>query len=227
MSERRIKTEIGTLIVPASIRFVSYFDSVGALPAFSEAEIKAEPMMFSADPGFARSRGGPITRAFLDRLPWEPTIIDSRVHMLMPGWFPCIPGWHLDDVPRTRADGQPDHVSPAYESVHLASVVGDSSLTRFACGTFNLLDVPEGRGVVYGEWHREIERLLRHGQVREETITPGAIIEFDWQAFHRGSAATKNGWRFFIRASRNTTRPAHNEVRTQVQVYLSALEAGW
>lgn len=26
--------------------------------------------------------------------------VDAKVHMLMPGQFPCIPGWHRDGVPR-------------------------------------------------------------------------------------------------------------------------------
>ncbi len=25
---------------------------------------------------------------------------DIKVHMLMPGHYPCIPGWHVDNVPR-------------------------------------------------------------------------------------------------------------------------------
>lgn len=31
---------------------------------------------------------------------------DVKVHMLMPGQYPCIPNWHRDFVP--RVDGQPD-----------------------------------------------------------------------------------------------------------------------
>ena len=27
-------------------------------------------------------------------------VVDVKVHMLMPGAYPCIPGWHLDFVPR-------------------------------------------------------------------------------------------------------------------------------
>lgn len=32
---------------------------------------------------------------------------DVKVHMLMPGQYPCIPGWHVDMVPR-GADGKQD-----------------------------------------------------------------------------------------------------------------------
>jgi len=33
-------------------------------------------------------------------------IIDVKVHMLMPGQYPCIPGWHLDMVPRDKDNNQ-------------------------------------------------------------------------------------------------------------------------
>ena len=32
-------------------------------------------------------------------------VVDAKVHMLMPGQFPCIPNWHGDAIPRD-ADGQ-------------------------------------------------------------------------------------------------------------------------
>src|ERR1700749_4013133 len=66
--------------------------------------LKNEPMFFNSDLNFAYEAGGPATRSFIDALPdgWkaEPAVIDTRVHMLMPGWFPAIPGFHHDDVPR-------------------------------------------------------------------------------------------------------------------------------
>src|SRR3546814_568198 len=31
---------------------------------------------------------------------WE---LDIKVHMLMPGQFPCIPNWHCDNVPRDES----------------------------------------------------------------------------------------------------------------------------
>ena len=54
--------------------------------------------------------------------------------------------------------------------------------------------------------------------------------------WHRGTPAVANGWRFFIRASRyyNASgepiarrNPRTNELRRQVQVYMSAENAGW
>jgi len=33
-------------------------------------------------------------------LPMDEYVVDVKVHMLMPGEFPCIPNWHMDFVPR-------------------------------------------------------------------------------------------------------------------------------
>jgi len=33
-------------------------------------------------------------------------VFDVKVHMLMPGQFPCIPNWHFDNVPRRKGRQQ-------------------------------------------------------------------------------------------------------------------------
>lgn len=30
-------------------------------------------------------------------------VIDIKVHMLMPGQYPCVPGWHCDFIPRDES----------------------------------------------------------------------------------------------------------------------------
>lgn len=203
----------------------------GEIPhQFDVDTIKNEPMFFSCDQAYALEHGGPITKAFFGALPpdWkeDDIVFDSRVHMLMPGWFPCIPGWHLDDVPRTRPDGQPDHVHPMYKSEHICAIVGDASKTQFALGDCELDEPGEGH-IIYGEWHPEIDRLIRRAELKEFDITPGVLYAFDWQSIHRGTAATKNGWRWFGRISRKTERKVFNEIRRQTQVYLSEPNGGW
>ncbi len=188
-------------------------------------------MLFSADINYALDNGGPITQAFLQGLKGLPTtaIIDSRVHMLMPGWYPCIPGWHLDDVPRTRPDGQPDHSHPAYKSFNVMALAGDSSVTEFIEGELNLQDVGLHEGAVYGQWNARINTMLAEPDCRIaiRQVPQNAVVRFDYGAFHRGVPATKNGWRFFIRANFNTAREIKNEIRRQVQVYLPVPEIGW
>jgi hypothetical protein len=217
---------------PTRLRFHSDFKVVNRMPVpFNREEVEREPMLFQADADFAFKNGGPITRDFLNRLPArfqnEPLIIDSRVHMLMPGWYPCIPGWHLDDIPRSRPDGQPDHVNPEYVAEHAMMITSDVSQTAFAVGDFTLEDLPIGGGVIYGEWHKNLDQLIADRKVFVKLAQPYDIIIFNNESFHRGSAATKDGWRFFIRATRGAKRPPTNKVRRQVQTYLSAVDGGW
>jgi hypothetical protein len=213
----------------------------GMLPDFDPLTIEQEPQFFGADLDFATDHGGPITEAFLRLLPqsWfdDGAILDSRVHMLMAGWLPCIPGWHLDDIPRTRQDGQPDHANPIYRAEHVLALVGDCSKTRFLVGELQLQDVADGQlgpgGVcpetsIYGKWHEDIEFALEmSASLKEESAPERRLIQFNDQAFHRGVAATHAGWRWFARVTRGSDRKPLNKIRTQTQVYLPAPNAGW
>jgi hypothetical protein len=189
--------------------------------------LKDEPMLFSASVEFAMEHGGPLTKAFLssfeDEALAEAWVIDTKVHMLMPGWWPCIPGWHHDDVVRSREDGQPNYEDPRWEEpVHRLVVVdnGTDSHTEFLTEPIQL-EIP-AEGVIYREWDAIIG-----DRRRIKRVEPGVVYEFGTSDFHRGVPAKGNGWRFFARASRNTTRTFLNEIRSQTQVYLSYPEAGW
>lgn len=200
---------------------------------FSESVVKEEPMFYNASMEFALEKGGPITRAFVGALPYEwlgpDAVLDSRVHMLMPGWYPCIPGFHHDDVARTRSDGQPDYAEMPYRSEHVMGLVnGEVCPTVFALGRHELPEVPLGK-VVYREWHPLVERQLAAGTLERWEAPSGRVIAFDWQSMHAGQRAVANGWRWFCRVSRKTdrTRRITNEVRRQVQVYMEAPNDGW
>lgn len=207
---------------------------------FTENTVKNEPMLFNCDLPHAKALGGPITNAVLAHLPegWkaQELVIDSRVHMLMKGWYPCIPGWHHDDVPRTRADGQPDYLNQKrYRSQHIVYLYnGDICPTAFAhgIGTFH---VPE-TGVIYKQWHKDVERAIQDGKLKKTTIPSGFLVKFNDETWHTGTRAIKNGWRFFIRISRYFNsdgepiargNPRTNELRRQVQVYLDDPNEGW
>lgn len=201
---------------------------------YSEEQIKKEPMLFSCDFDFAMAYGGPITREFLTILffkerAWKRKdfVFDSRSHMLMPGFWPCIPGWHHDDVPRDRSDGQPDYYSPQYKAKHcMALVNGDVAPTDFALGYGEFQEIPVGQKY-YKEWHPHVERMIKDKTLYHFKAPSNKLIYFDWNTWHKGSKAVKAGWRWFGRASINTNRPIKNEIRTQVQVYVDLEEQGW
>lgn len=212
------------------------------LGARTQHAIKNEPMLFNCDHHHAHLSGGPITRDFLGLLPedWRnsdvPLVIDSRSHMLMPGWYPCIPGWHHDDVPRTRVDGQPNYGPGQPRSRHIIALVGGEICpTEFALGLASFVEPAIGR-TIYEDWHPQVDALVRNGALTSFHAPSNQLIEFDDRTWHRGTAAVGNGWRFFIRASRyfdptgaviERGNERTNEVRKQAQVYMSALEAGW
>lgn len=199
------------------------------LPA-PQDEVKKEPMLHRSDWKFAYENGGELTRRFLDSIPEEwhqsPILIDSRVHMLMPGMFPCIPGWHHDDVPRSRSDGQPNYDSPEYRSEHVMALYGDCSLTEFAIGDCEIEIPPVGRKV-YKELSPVIEKMCIEGKLERVVAPECAMIYFDWQTWHKGAPTTKHGFRFFIRATRNSGLPAKNEMRYNANVYMPVLDEGW
>lgn len=225
------------------LKFASTFQVIDQLQPWSDSVIKNEPMLFSASLDYARTHGGPITHDFITKTVRRINdqiigyfVIDSRVSMLMPGWYPCIPGWHLDDVPRTRIDGQPDHTNPQYKAKHVMGIVGGCSLTQFINDPVSLHDVAvnhlEAGESIYGRWNKMINYRINNPTTSTDSYTPQQIqdrdiVAFDWQSFHRGMPATANGWRFFIRLSYNTGRKIVNEIRRQTQIYLPAHEAGW
>lgn len=199
---------------------------------WSQEVIKNEPMLFNCDLDSAYKLGGPITREFLFNLPndWHKCnpVIDSRVHMLMPKWYPCIPGFHHDDVPRSQEKhGQPDYDNMTYKSEHLMGLVnGDICPTQFLLGDFEMPAVDTSKDVIYRAWDEIISGVEDKNIIDAPS---GKYIQFDWQSFHAGSKANAGGWRWFIRLSRNTDRQqnATNEIRRQSQVYLEYPTMGW
>lgn len=216
-------------------------DFGGFASDISNEAIKKEPMFFNCDLEFAYKQGGLITRSFIDALPhdWkqERVVFDSRGHMLMPGWYPAIPGWHHDDVPRAEIPtgqhfitaGQPDYDNPRYLSQHVMGLVNaDVSPTHFAIGHCPMSAVPEGE-LIYRKWNDEVDQLLKDSVVKIFSAKDRRLYFFDWETFHTGTKAVSDGWRWFGRVSRYTDRvnKITNEIRTNAQVYLEFPMEGW
>lgn len=206
----------------------------------SNESVKTEPMFFNSDYQFAFENGREITKAFLLALPddWKKDVVfDSRVHMLMPGWYPAIPGYHHDDVPRPSVPvgqhfitaGQPDYDNPRYKAEHIMALVNTEICpTKFVLGECKMPPIPDGE-LIYRKWHEVLIKLIEEKKVQIIDAPDKQLIYFDWQCFHTGDKAVKNGWRWFGRISRNTDRVKNitNEIRKQVQVYLEFPMEGW
>lgn len=98
--------------------------------------------------------GGDLTRAAIGAMNLQNKhkyiVVDTKVHMLMPGFCPAIPGWHTDGVPRGEkgnsvSAGLPD-ISLQEEAkshkFHLL-VTGKGCLTEFVSENNIQIDVPD------------------------------------------------------------------------------------
>lgn len=207
------------------------FTSV-CLEKFSNDQIKNEEMFFNSDLNFAYEKGGPITRDFINKLPsWIKNVnpvLDSRVHMLMKGWFPAIPGFHHDDIPRTTASGQPNYENPEYSAKHLMALQNaEICPTEFVVGSLEL-EIPK-EGIIYKQWHKEIVKKLEREELRVVKVPDRCFVYFGPEDFHQSTRAVSSGWRWFVRISWDTDRQNKitNEIRRNCQVYLENPMEGW
>jgi len=193
----------------------------------SEETVRATPQLFWASEDFARQHGGAVVRDLLDVLPPPRTgywyIVDSKVHMLKPGWYPGIPGWHLDFAPGWETHINWNMIDP-YER-HWCLVSHDVSLTEYLSDPIRL-NVPDVRQL-NGYLSRQVAALGE--TVRMERVRPMVVYEFGQMDLHRVKPALGAGWRLFVRVSQTKLRKPLNEIRTQQQVYILAEDQhnGW
>ena len=210
--------------------------------------IQQEPMLFGAEAKFADKQGGPLTDLALlalENIGVDRTdlLVDTRSHMLKPGWFPAIPGWHCDEVPRGK-DGQPDiDLIPGCledRPKHFLIVLdaGTCAMTHFLSKDFD--DDPAAvirsacsgdlsntykTDTVWGRCDKHIRAWAFPDEI--EPALSGHLYEFDQFDFHTATSAKLDGWRWFFRATTKSKRPVANEIRRQVQVYLGNENGGW
>lgn len=122
---------------------------------FQEKDIRETPMLYRATMQFASEQHSPIVNDFLricmldnQSHGFRYCSLDTRVSMLMPGWFPCIPGWHCDDFYRPDGHPAPSLAAEQCPMVHYMAVLGDCSLTEFLSTPVSL---PSERVVVLVE----------------------------------------------------------------------------
>lgn len=151
-------------------------------------------------------------------------VLDTRLHRLMPGQFPAIPGWHCDDVPRRTYESQPcfeliDH-RVKHWTVTLASDPCGVSCTEFVAEEVTI-DIDDSRPT----W-RQVHDFVEREKPRTYSLPPGSVCEFKTLAIHRATPATMRGWRWWSRVSWRANRPS-NIVNTAEQVYILSEANGW
>ena len=195
-------------------------DKIDALPLASV--LRKERQFYQSSMEFVWDNGGPIAKEFIDKLPFlahDNVLVDVRVHSLQAGYYPAIPGYHLDWLPRTNKGADPIvSTIPDYE--HVVLIVAESSLTEFVADA-TMIALPDTKAFEHAN------RQIKESKVKTEHVTSGDMVLFTSRDWHRPSPALGNEWRLLIRASRIDHKKPVNRIVEQSQVYIPIEEASW
>ncbi|WP_079516574.1 hypothetical protein [Rossellomorea marisflavi] len=214
----------------------------GTIAQPSEELVKNTLGLHNASLEDALKYGGELTREAIGamRLGFDKKyiVVDTKIHMLIPGMCPAIPGWHTDGVPRgvsldPTAKEMPNiHAQEQLDSprFHLL-VTGESCLTSFIRERDVDLEVPaEPSTSLYRTLSSQVDFRLKTGEISEYSIPSCTAAEWDWWTLHSGKAATKHEWRFLIRVTESDHQAPKTNlrdiIRTQQQGYMP-MEFGW
>jgi hypothetical protein len=186
--------------------------------------------------------GGELTRAALSAMDLtfskKYILVDTKVHMLMPGMCPAIPGWHTDGVPRGEAlipegKGNPDIYAQEQMDApvfHLL-VTGTSCLTSFLKDRdVNLMvpDVPDRK--LYSMVTQQVREKVASGELQTYEAPSCTPVKWDWWEIHTGIPAKHHEWRFLIRVTETDLQQPKTDlreiIRTQQQCYMP-MNFGW
>lgn len=199
--------------------------------------IKNTASLWNASLEDALKYGGELTKSAIGamnlRMDKKFVLVDTKVHMLVPGFYPAIPSWHTDGVPRgaeLKPDSKGDPDIQAQEIMnpsrfHLL-VTGEGCLTEFADEAV-FLDVPNEPST---QLYKMVNEQMKTLDLKIKPIPTCTVLEWDWWNLHRGIQAKKHEWRFLIRVTETDhvepQKDLRQIIRTQQQVYVPE-SFGW
>lgn len=178
--------------------------------------------------------GGELTRAAIGAMELRHDrkyiVVDTKVHMLMPGFYAAIPGWHTDGVPRGRnwnplskedprldvqeAIDRCERGDPYAATVHAELAEPEPWVRRptryhmLVTGDGCLTEFVDGTVALEPTpaWagpglYADMNRQVEVLRPPTMLVPSCRVVEFDWWDIHRGTAATMHEWRFFIRVA--------------------------
>lgn len=202
----------------------------------SGSEIKNTFGLWNASIDDAVRYGGEITRLAIKamnlRFDRKNIVVDSKIHMLIPGMSPAIPGWHTDGAPRDNAKnpqgtGLPDTFAQENDlrpnRYHLL-VTGVGCLTSFIdVLNFEVPIPPTPTYDVYEIMSAYVHDAVKKNPAITKQVPSATVVEFDWWNIHSGVIATSKEWRFLIRVCESDyyepQKDLREVIRMQSQVY--------
>lgn len=175
--------------------------------------------------------GGELTRAALQVVELTNTrryvVVDVKVHMLMPGMLPAIPGWHTDGVPRPTKDHPDLRLQEGKNpTLYHMLVTGEGCLTEFITEPIEL-EIPDKPT---SDLYKVIDAQLGDNPSNVIGAKSCQMVSWGWWTLHRGVPAKIHEWRYLIRIAETDTLPPLTDLRevlrTQQQVYVP-LNYGW
>lgn len=183
--------------------------------------------------------GGDFTREVLSTVPLvgdrKNIIVDTKIHMLMPGMFPSIAEIHTDGVPRDESfrpsgKGKPNiwlqnQVEARKVRYHLL-VTGNGCLTDFIPDPLELELPAEPTTDLY----KIISSDPKVKSAPRIKVPSCQWVSWDWFSLHEAVAASVHEWRFLVRVCETDYQEPNKDLRDilrQTQnVYLPA-NFGW
>lgn len=160
--------------------------------------------------------------------------IDVKVHMLMPGQFPCIPNWHCDNVPRD------ENGSCQYRKAEECVISNEPPMYLWVSGTpctrFLARPINTGNGhtpashVELASFIQKLDSEPHSNNVVTTLIKPQTFYAMDRLTPHQGTASAEHCWRVFLRLTHKSClpdRPKTTVLRRHSQVYLDSATFGW
>ncbi|MCA9557641.1 MAG: hypothetical protein KC583_03655 [Myxococcales bacterium] len=179
--------------------------------------LTAETPLFAADARYARHRGGPLTRAFVDALPpaWslDRVVVDSTLVWLRRGMVPNGFGaFHREPYPED-SHGAYAAANAELDTHHVACFFGPShaEVLRGHVGLDELPPVSPTRGRAdLSRRHAALVALLDAGQLSLEPMPAGQPFAYDARTFLRYAPARESGFHLWLRATHGSQRPIVN-----------------
>jgi len=141
----------------------------------------------------------PILAKLSPEMHWDEYYIDVKIHMLMPGQFPCIPNWHFDFLPRD-ADGERSSNERSDKKMYMWLSAAPLTLYKDKNGATFTKPAQE--------WHSFTQADMHRGQVSEDHV---------WRCFIR----------IIPKCFLHTVTKNVGEVRRHIQVYCDSSKFRW